>query len=904
MDTAAVKEKIEALVTKYNAEAASGKLKRYSEEDVKNVFIKPLFEALGWNIADRDEASAEEHIKSAGRVDYGFSLNGQTVFYLEAKSFDVNIHDEKWARQAIRYSWNKGVTWAALTNFEHLIIFNAQDIESSLHNKKLFDISCADYLSNFDKLQLLSKESLKTGKLDKYAEGIGKKYQKIPIGLLLYKDLNECRSLLTKSLSAWNKEKFKDDPAILDEGVQKLLDRLIFIRVAEDRGVEPQTLIPLVREWKTSKQKNEIPLYQSMVKKFRELDKIYDANFFSEHPFETWDEYDDVTEKVINILHGKEGYYEYDFKIMPADVLGTVYENYLGYQLQQAQFDKKKLFKGTEVKLSKDSQKRKEQGIYYTPAFVVDYIVRHALQPVLDKCKTYQDVIKIKVLDPACGSGSFLLKALEVFNEKYKELGQKGDEETKRIILTCNLYGVDLDKKAVEIAGLNLLINSLDRRETLPAPNIKCGNSLLSGTDTELKNYFGPNFQEKKPFNWEEEFPDVFAQDGFDVVIGNPPWVSNDNVIPEEKAYFKNLYKVGASRFDIATLFAERGLTILKKGGFLGFVMPEHIWIGDYFRPFREYLETHITLEEILSSKEENFGQVSNPSSLFLVKKAPPKAGVQRFVVGSFNAEKLEKNEVQMSIAERVIFNQFAYELKNKMEKEKNQILGDMALVTDGIQTANLLKEIFTQEPKNENDYVKALRSGAAIRFRYSPINWDGWWVLRPELTRKLKRPGFSYDSPKRMKCFGAAKKIILRQTEPTIIATLDEDKYFFPNSIFQIAIEGGDLKKLRFLLGILNSKFLRFYYSKLSQVEGTTKPQLYLNILKSLPIPRFDSVIEELVSKMLELNKKLLVVEEHSDEWERIKSEIQKIDKKIDVTVYKLYNLTGEEINIIEQSQ
>ncbi len=317
------KEQIHALIAKYEAETSSGKLKKYTEEDIKKGFILPLFEALGWDPKDRDEVSSEEHIKSSGRVDYGFYLNDRPKFYLEAKSAKANIHDEQWARQAIRYSWNKGVTWAVLTNFENLLVFNAQDIKSSLHNKLLFDIPFSEFISRFDDLSLLSKQSFADNALDAYAERIGKKFQRVPISALLYKDLDECRELLTKSLVAWNKEKFARNPTLLDEGVQKLLDRLIFIRVAEDRGVEPQTLIPLVREWEASKTKNEVPLYASMVSKFRELDKTYNSNLFSEHPFEAWDEYDGSTEKVIKILYGKEGYYEYDFKAMPADVLGT-----------------------------------------------------------------------------------------------------------------------------------------------------------------------------------------------------------------------------------------------------------------------------------------------------------------------------------------------------------------------------------------------------------------------------------------------------------------------------------------------------------------------------------------------------------------------------------------------------
>lgn len=613
---AIAKERVKNLVLKYKTEAASDGFKKYTEEDIKKGFIEPLFRALGWNIEERDEVSTEESIKSSGRVDYGFYLNERPRFYLEAKSSKANIHEEQWARQALRYSWNKGVTWAVLTNFEHLLVFNAQDVKSSLHNKLLFDISFADYLSRFDDLFLLSKKSFTENALDAYAERVGKKFQRVPISTQLYEDLDECRGLLTKSLSAWNKEKFIKNPTLLDEGVQKLLDRLIFIRVAEDRGVEPPTLIPLVREWEASKSKNETPLYASMVGKFRELDKIYNSSLFSEHPFESWDEYDGSTEKTIKILYGQKDYYEYDFRAMPADVLGTVYENYLGHRLSQS---KKK-----GVTLDKDAGKRKEQGIYYTPSFIVDYIVRHTLKPVLDRCETAEQLLKIKIIDPACGSGSFLIKALEILNEKYKSFGYEGDEKTKLIILANNIYGVDLDEQAVEIARLNLLINSLDGKMKLPylTDNIKCGNSLVSGTDTELRKYFGADFHKKKPFRWEEEFSSVFARGGFDVVIGNPPYVNLANIKDAgERDFYKEKFKTAKNKSDLYSFFTERAVGLLVKDGLLGFIF-SNSWLGtDSFSKFREFLVEDTTVTELVKLPPDVFASATVTTVLIFLQK-------------------------------------------------------------------------------------------------------------------------------------------------------------------------------------------------------------------------------------------------------------------------------------------
>ena len=154
------KEKIGLLVEKYERVKNAGKLKSYTEEETKKDFILPLFEILGWDIYNKNEVTAEESI-SSGRVDYGFYLNNRIKFYLETKRLSADLHKEEFANQAIRYSWNKGATWAVLTDFESIKVFNAQDIKRSLADKLYFEIPYTDYLSRFDQLWLLSKKSFR-----------------------------------------------------------------------------------------------------------------------------------------------------------------------------------------------------------------------------------------------------------------------------------------------------------------------------------------------------------------------------------------------------------------------------------------------------------------------------------------------------------------------------------------------------------------------------------------------------------------------------------------------------------------------------------------------------------------------------------------------------------------------
>lgn len=888
MDSSAIKERIKLLVAKYKAEADSGKLKKYTEEDIKKGFILPFFEALGWDTANRSEVSSEEHIKSSGRVDYCFYLDDWPKFYIEAKSVKANIHDEQWARQAIRYSWNRGVTWAVLTNFERLLVFNAQDIKSSLANKLLFDIPYTEYASEFDRLWLLSRESFATNALDDYAEKIGKKFQKIPISSLLYKDLDECRTVLTKALHSWNQNVKRD---LLDEGVQRFLDRLIFIRVAEDRGVEPPTLLPLLREWGVSKTKNEVPLYASMVEKFRELDKTYNSNLFAEHPFEQWEEYGGATEQAIKILYGKEGYYEYDFKAMPADVLGTVYENYLGHRLLQSK-------KG--VTLDKDAGKRKEQGIYYTPTFIVDYIVKHALQPVLDKCKTAEQLLKIKVLDPACGSGSFLIKALEVLNEKYKSLGYPGDERTKLLILTHNIYGVDLDEQAVEIARLNLLINSLDGKMRLPylTDNIKCGNSLISGTDAELKKYFGANFRDKKPFNWEEEFPNVFAQGGFDVVIGNPPYLSIERGLLDDVAYFKDKYSTIEKIYDIFGLFIEKAIVLLKTNGYLGFIVPSVVLQNDSFRLLRKHILDDGKIESINNYKDGVFSGAVVPTVVMVIQKNKV-SDRQEIKINLYEGNQLvrEANIKQDSFRTESLY-RFNISIDDNFLAIKNKVYRGAELLEKVLKIQEAMKtgddKKFISDTGENFENKKVLLKGADInRYRILKeryVNYD---------KNLLKRPG-------KEEVFQLPEKIYIRRIADHLISVLDTKQRYAVHTLYTgVVID----KKYtyEYVLALLNSRLFTYLYLNLYPFKGDVFPEIRIGNLGKLPVKQVDlenqKTLIDLVRKIQVLNLDFNAIEKKSNEWERLKSEIEKTDKKIDEVVYKLFSLTENDIKVIEET-
>jgi type I restriction-modification system DNA methylase subunit len=894
MDQNLAKDQIRELVNKYVQVKDSGKLNSYTEEDTKKGFIEPFFEILGWNIRDRDEVYTEENIKSAGRVDYSFFTKGRAKFYLEAKPLKSDLDKEEYAKQAVRYAWNKGINWAVLTDFESIKVFYSQDIEASLWSKLLFEISYDQFVERFEQLWYLSKEAFEKDAIDSFAERRGKKLKKVSVDEKLYKDLNDCRALLSDKLSQWNPKVSKD---LLDEGVQKLLDRLIFLRVAEDRGIEENTLIPLIRQW--DRKEN---LYQFLIYKFRELDKIYNSNLFSPHPFEEWKEYSDATEKVINILKGRPGYYEYDFRVMPADVLGTVYENYLGYQLSQSR-------KG--INLDKSARKRKDQGIYYTPTYIVDHIVKNALKPILDKCKSVDDLKRIKVLDPACGSGSFLIKVLEIINEKYIEFGNKGDELTKIQILEENIYGVDLDEKAVEITRLNLLLNTLEEKRKLPTLNhIKHGNSLISGTDTELEKYFGSGYRREYPFNWEDEFPEVFKQGGFDVIIGNPPYGVNFDL--GTKKYLQTLFPNVPDK-EIYIYFISRGLGLLNDRGRLSYIFPNTFLSNLFGVKYRKYLLDNFTIDSMTDLSEDNtFQGVSVRTCIVNFLNCKPNDDI--LSIYNFNPRSrdfIEKQKIPSEVLYANIENWLKLftssldgdKLIQKIKSSNSVEISEVCEVSQGLipydkyrgHDENTIKNrIWHSELQKDSTYRKELKGADVSRYN---LIWNGkLWISYGDWLAAPRDPKF-FRSP----------RILVREiVRDTLNCTLTEEEFYNTPSIINILSKNKSFS-LYFILAILNSKLIGWYHKKLSpKANKGLFPKILINDIRKIPIPKLDLGVQKKLigysDQMLTLHEKLNEADSGSNKWNEIKSEIEKVDRKIDEEVYKLYGLTLEEVTMVEK--
>jgi len=904
------KQEISKLVEKYNKVVEEKRVGKYNEEMTKKGFIEPLFRNLGWNIEDSEEVTLEESI-SKRRVDYGFRIKGIPNFFLEAKSLREDLDNPEFIKQAIDYAWHKGCTWAVLTNFERVEIYNAELKTSSPRESRFMDMPCLEFLDSFDKLWLLSKSSFESCLLDKEAEKWGKKSKRVSVDKQLLADFTRFRGLLSKNISKLNQggNLTEED---LDESVQRILDRLIFIRNCEDRGLEGDKLLSRFREWESG---GKGQLIKSLRKAFYYFDEQYNSKIFANHLCDSLDIDNEVLHEIIEGLYfTKDNFDSYDFSFIEADVLGNIYEQYLGHLLKKSE---------KRAKLIENNAHRKEQGIYYTPTYIVDYIVRNTLGELLKIKKINAETLR--VLDPACGSGSFLIKAFDLFNKHFarndKNYSQArfdfkngGSFTTKAWILENNLFGVDLDKQAVEIAQLNLLLKIADRGQKLPLlqNNITCGNSLIDD----------PAIAGDKVFKWREEFKDIMQEGGFDIIIGNPPY----GIVFEEKVkqYIENTLPTFRRNNDLFVAFIEKSLSLLKVGGLFSFIIPNTFLIGAYYDLIKIVILNKAKIIKILDFGINHVFHDPNVfNSVIVLQKEPNQTKREQNIIRFYDvpilktADLFHLEEVSQEIG--ILQSQFsnlAWKPKNriidKIFKQKDNILDDIYYVKDvgfnywsigrGKKRGDSIgsRVLYEGERKSQKD-MPFLKGRDITRYDYKFGNHWLKWDYKKYLEEKTDKFGFSPDF------LGASPKIVYRQTADRIIAAIDFKKYYLDKTVHLIIPRENVKANIISLLGVLNSRLMLYLYRDMVSEEGRTFAQVKTVYIKKIPLKlnnKLETNISELVKKQLELNKRLSGFgDKRTDERAEIEEQIERTDAQIDQLVYKLYGLTAKEQKIIEES-
>ena len=645
MDRSKAQEKVQQLVEKFRREQAAGVIGQYNESETKAGFIEPLLQALGWNTQDRNEVGLEEKI-SGGRVDYSLKIKGSPKIYIEAKPPRANLAKPETISQAITYGYNKGsIQWVLLTDFQELRLFdvtiwpNKRNLEAGLR----LDLTYDRFLEKFDELWLLSKESVESGLLDRSLLSKKLDHLRCPVDKKILDDMKRWREILAKDI-------YKNHPdmteAQLKDNVQRILDRIIFIRSCEDRGL---TYGEKLQEMALQRRDDIGPAFIPTLKAlFRRYDRDFDSELFDEHPCEDL-AIDFVVLKEIIL----ETYDPYLFGVIGVEVLGNIYEQYLGFVPRLTE---------KRVKYEPKPEVRKAGGIFYTPEYIVDYIVKNTLGRFLAERKP-KEIKGLRILDPACGSGSFLIRAFKELEQNYQHLKKEawekrqnalakvyedqvqfsfdeGSQESrwelnvfdKRKLVLDHLFGVDLDEQAVEVTRLSLMLKMLDGehgiipgRAVLPTldHNIKCGNSLISGDVLKLQSFFEEDWIKTKEFDWKARFRKIVVEEkGFDIIIGNPPYVRIQTLPKDHVGFFNENYVSATGNYDIYALFVERGLQLLKPGGILGFILPHKFFQAAYGQGLRKLIAERKALMEVVNFRDNQiFQEASTYTCLLFLQK-------------------------------------------------------------------------------------------------------------------------------------------------------------------------------------------------------------------------------------------------------------------------------------------
>ncbi|MFZ3077142.1 MAG: N-6 DNA methylase [Candidatus Aenigmatarchaeota archaeon] len=902
------RKELAKLIGEFQKEVESGSIDSYQETEIRTNFIDRFFQILGWDMHSHDEILREFSTHKQKRADYVFKLNNRKVFVVEAKRASVKLDNdegEKAFKQAISYAYFNKIKFAVVTNFRQIFVFHALSNPKTPKSNLLFvkgisyfSFKFSEFLDKFDSLWLLSRESFLKNEMEKLLKEKDIKTSK-PIDEAVLGDLVEIRKQLSSDIKTHNQDllnKYKDETNLIEEAVQRLINRLIFIRYTEDRGLEDENLL-------SNKLKNyqdmtsDKRLYAEIRDIFLQFNGKYNSKLFSLHEIDKEIRISEkVMENVIRILYtGNDRKQEnYNFAHIGVDLLGSIYEQYLGMLLHSTE---------KRAKLEDAKGKRKKMGIYYTPEYIVEYIVKSTIGEAA-KGKSIDEILEMKILDPACGSGSFLIKAFDEVCSAV-ERGLKTGEKSKKFksfqsfegrlnlaqkitILKNTIHGVDLDEKAVEIAQLSLLLKLLENEEShankmlLPTmtDNIQHGNSLIDDSSVAGDN----------AFKWESRFRDVFAGGGFDVVVGNPPYGAE---LPEkDREYLDKKFNLGNT--DTACLFMSLAADLLKKDGVNGFIVPKPFVYSSTWKKIREKLLEGLT-------------EIADCSKVWKEVKLEQ-------VVYFFNKGKKEKtyrscvrNNQEIKYVGNInkeTFDEFGFLLNGISEKELKigRKIKDAGISLNELVT-NQRGGMYQKEVTEKRSDFKVL-GGKQI----------GRYFIKEDIKGFISKEAIEDENAYVKQNSILIQNIVAHIENPKdhieIISTLakdiDSSNYIILDTVNQLQNKSNISSDA--LIVIINSKLMSWYVYRFIFGKAIRTMHFDNSVTERIPIPKSidnpqQNKLAQLADRMLSLNKRLREPNVSSSERERIKKQIEDADFEIDEAVYRLYGITDEEKKVIEGS-
>lgn len=936
LDTASVQKAYKKYTKYFHNTSIQENIRNSKEEQFQEGFLRELFvEILGYtlNPAPKFNLTTElKNIKGSKKVDGAILKDGNALGVIELKG--TNTKDlESIRQQAFDYKANQtGCIYVITSNFEKLRFYinNAVDYEEFnlfALTEKEFEVF---YLC-LAKDNLLANKPLAIKEASIVEEENITKHFYADYSLFkreLYRDLvkQNRNNVMLMELSE------KTSKLTLFKKSQKLIDRFLFILFAEDRGLlAPNSISTILKEWKALEELDMVvPLYDRYKQYFGYLDNgrkgtdkkeeifAYNGGLFQP---------DTILDAVIiddDLLYRhtkKLSTYDFESQV-DVNILGHIFEHSLN-EIESVNAE----IEGTDF--DKQKTKRKKDGVFYTPKYITKYIVENTIGKlciekkqelnIIDEeygkgrknrqattiikleqqLKDYREwLLQLTICDPACGSGAFLNQALDFLIKEHGYI----DELTKQLfgggfafsdienqILEHNIYGVDLNEESIEIAKLSLWLRTAQPKRKLTSlnSNIKCGNSLI-----ESKTIAGD-----KAFNWKEQFPEVFANGGFDVIIGNPPYVfARDNFRQEEKDFFVSKYVSAKYQINTYLLFIEKSVHILKDSGIYGLIIPNSwlmMYSGEGLRKF--LLETN-KLNQIINLAGFSF-ETANVETVILLaeKETIKKENTVEILLNNGNEFYFSHSKKQTEFSKnegfefKVFLDDNSDELNVKIIKNSD-ILDNLVEIKAGLQAYERDKG----EPKQSAEDVKNRPYDYDYKFdedthkylegkdvgRYF-TSWSGLYL----------RYGKHLASPRTFNLFNGSKIIVREITgnfPKCLIATYNEDVYLYNRSNIAIVEKANSNISLKYILAVLNSKLMSYYFVK-NTAKSVRKlfPKIILNDLRKFPIKKISNQLQqpfiESTDKMLKLNNDFQAINNKFTKYYAGQFNIEKLTKKLE---------------------
>lgn len=968
-------------------EEIQANIHKIKEEQFQEGFLRELFvKVLGYTINPSPNYNLTTELKNevgSKKADGAILIDDKAIGVIELK--DHKTPDlASIENQAFGYkNKHKETRLVIISNFEKLRLYIDNAVE--YREWDIFHMKEDD----FRELYLcLAWEQVAHGiALQMKSESVSNEEQ---ITKALYKDYSQFKRVLFADILAQNPtpegRETKDWQLLLFKKTQKLLDRLLFIFFAEDCGLlPPNSMVKIIEQWVDLQEKYDeyFPLYDRIKKYFGYMNtghqgKQYEIFAYNGGLFKPDEILDNIKISDDVLAEHTRKLSEYDFESdVDVNILGHIFEN----SLSEIEEVTQQITSGEAPQVSK----RKQDGVFYTPQYITKYIVENTVgrlcaekkqelhivedeylseqrrqiqtkKRLLEQLHQYREwLLSLTILDPACGSGAFLNAALQFLMSEHKHIDEMEAKVTgssivfqdiENSILENNLYGVDINEESVEIAQLALWLRTAKPRRKLNSlnQNIKCGNSLISD----------PAIAGDKAFDWQKEFPQVFEKGGFDVVIGNPPYVRPHYLNDETKRYLWNSFQTYERKADLYVCFIEKALNLVKQKGLTSFIVSDGWLRLDSFEKIRQYILQNASVLNIVDFTKDIFESATVKTCIFIFKEGAIERNIVQSAVMDENVDL--NNIAYHSICQEAFNNTYknvfdlsidesSTMLKNRMQSG-SQTLGTLFSLAFGLKTGDD-ERFLTFNPSISTDCKKLIRGADVNRWT---IDFKGEYVIyQPEQMRLHKstaRPGTAerFEQP----------KVLVRDTGGGLMATFDNYAYYAKDVII-IEHEEQSTIALKALAILLNSRLLRWFYE-------TTFPTLHVqrNELASLPIPNLKNTTElsVLADTMLTLHQQLqekrsrflrrltenlegvkitsslqafdtmdfkgFVAElkkqkikltlSQQDEWEeyfnqrvaecqKLSAQIKATDNEIDNKVFDLYGLTEEERKIVMTS-